>query len=72
MDGLEVSLIIRVDKCTSHRPVVILTLSSHDDDLVNSYKYGANSFIRKSVHFNQLIEAVREFDMSWLVLTEMP
>lgn len=72
MDGFEVLRIIRVDKRTSWLPVIILTSSQSDEDLVNSYKYGANAFIRKPVDFSQLVEAVRQLDMSWIVLNEMP
>ena len=72
MDGLQVLRIIRVDERTNRLPVIILTSSNADEDLVNSYKFGANSFIRKPVDFRQLVEAVRQLNMSWVVLNEMP
>jgi two-component system, response regulator len=72
LDGLEVLRVLRLDKRTSRLPVIILTSSSDDEDSVNSYKFGANAFIRKPVDFRQLVEAVRELDMSWTVLNEIP
>jgi CheY-like chemotaxis protein len=72
MDGLEVLHRIREDERTKVLPVVILTTSSEDKDRVESYKLGANSYVRKPVDFNQFVEAVRQLGLYWLVLNEAP
>ena len=72
MDGLEVLHRIRGDERTKLLPVVVLTTSSEDRDRVESYKLGANSYIRKPVDFNQFAEAVRQLGLYWLVLNEAP
>jgi CheY-like chemotaxis protein len=72
MDGLEVLHRIREDERTKILPVVILTTSSEDKDRVESYKLGANSYVRKPVDFNQFVEAVRQLGLYWLVLNEAP
>ncbi|HEV8537607.1 MAG TPA: response regulator [Bacteroidota bacterium] len=72
MDGLEVLKRLRADNRTSLLPVVILTSSKEESDLVNGYKLGANSYIRKPVDFLQFIEAVKQLQLYWLVLNERP
>ena len=72
MDGLEVLHRIREDERTKVLPVVILTTSSEDKDRLESYKLGANSYVRKPVDFNQFVEAVRQLGLYWLVLNEAP
>jgi CheY-like chemotaxis protein len=72
VDGLEVLHRIRADKRTKVLPVVVLTTSSEDKDRIESYKLGANSYIRKPVDFNQFAEAVRQLGLYWLVLNEGP
>ncbi len=72
MDGLEVLQHIRKDERTRLQPVVILTTSSEDKDRVESYKLGANSYIRKPVDFNRFAEAVHQLGLYWLVLNEAP
>lgn len=72
MDGLEVLQRIRSDARTKLLPVVVLTTSSEDRDRVESYKLGANSYVRKPVDFNQFAEAVNQLGLYWLVLNETP
>ena len=72
MDGLEVLRRVRADKRTEMLPVVILTSSKEEQDLINGYKLGANSYIRKPVDFKQFSEAVRQLGLYWLVLNENP
>ena len=72
VDGLEVLRRIRADERTRLLPVVILTSSKEDTDLVKSYSLGANSYVRKPVDFNQFVEAVRTLGLYWLVLNEAP
>ena len=72
IDGLEVLRRIRADERTRLLPVVILTSSKEEQDLINGYRLGANSYIRKPVDFNQFTEAVRQLGLYWLVLNESP
>ena len=72
LDGLEVLRALRGDQRTRCLPVVILTSSREDQDLVQGYGLGANSYIRKPVDFTQFVEAVRQVGLYWLVLNEDP
>jgi len=72
VDGLEVLKRIRADQRTRLLPVVVLTSSKEEQDLIESYEYGANSYMRKPVDFNQFVEAVRQLGLYWLVLNEAP
>lgn len=72
VDGLEVLRRIRADQRTSLLPVVILTSSKEERDMLEGYKNGANSYVRKPVDFNQFVEAVRQLGLYWLVLNEAP
>src|SRR5512136_428953 len=72
MDGLEFLKRLRADKKTRTLPVVILTTSSEDRDRIESYKLGANSYVRKPVDFIQFSEAVQQLGLYWLVLNETP
>lgn len=72
VDGLEVLKRLRADGRTRLLPVVILTSSKEQQDLVDGYGCGANSYIRKPVDFAQFIEAVRQLGLYWLVLNETP
>lgn len=70
IDGIEVLRCIRADERTRNLPVVILTSSREEQDLINGYESHANSYIRKPVDFAQFTEAVRHIGMYWLVLNE--
>jgi two-component system response regulator len=70
IDGLEVLRRIRADARTKFVPVVILTSSKEEQDLIAGYGSCANSYIRKPVDFTQFTEAVRQIGMYWLVLNE--
>lgn len=70
IDGLQVLRRIRNDERTELVPVVILTSSREEQDLISSYSLGANSYIRKPVDFAQFSEAVRQLGLYWLVLNE--
>jgi two-component system response regulator len=72
LDGLGVLQRIRADERTRRLPVVVLTSSKEQQDLLQSYGLGANSYIRKPVDFNQFTEAMRQLDLYWLVLNEAP
>lgn len=72
MDGLDVLEKLRNDRTTRYLPVVVLTSSREQDDLIGSYDRGANSFIRKPVEFEKFSKAVRELELYWLVLNEAP
>ena len=72
VDGLEVLRRVRADERTRLLPVVILTSSKEQQDLIEGYRGGANSFVRKPVDFNQFADAIRELGMYWLVLNEAP
>jgi two-component system response regulator len=72
IDGLEVLQRIRADTRTKLLPVVILTSSKEDQDILGSYKLGANSYIRKPVDFNKFVDAVRQLELYWMVLNEQP
>lgn len=68
--GLEVLRRIRSSPATATIPVVVLTSSMEESDLVDSYRLGANSYVRKPVDFVQFVEAARQLGLYWLVLNE--
>jgi two-component system response regulator len=72
MDGLQVLERLRADEYTKLIPVVILTSSKEEQDLISGYKSGANSYVRKPVDFNQFVEAVRQIGLYWLLINEPP
>lgn len=72
VDGLEVLRRIRENPRTELLPVVILTSSKEEQDMIRGYKLGANSYVRKPVDFTQFVEAVRQLGLYWLVLNEAP
>ena len=72
MDGLQVLERLRADERTKLTPVVILTSSKEEQDLISGYKSGANSYVRKPVDFNQFTEAVRQIGLYWLLINEAP
>jgi two-component system response regulator len=72
VDGLEVLRRVRADSRTSRLPVVILTSSREEEDLIQGYDLGANSYVRKPVDFAQFVDAVRQLQVYWLVLNEPP
>lgn len=72
VDGLEVLRRIREEESTSLLPVVILTSSKEEQDRINGYKLGANSYVRKPVDFTEFVDAVRQLGLYWLVLNEAP
>ena len=70
VDGLEVLRRLRADELTRLLPVVILTSSNEEQDRVNGYGLGANSYVRKPIDFGQFIDAVRQLGLYWLILNE--
>ena len=72
IDGLEVLRRVRGNEKTRLLPVVVLTSSSEEQDMIESYSLGANSYIRKPVDFNRFSEAVKNLGLYWLVLNESP
>jgi len=72
VDGLEVLRRIRADARTKLLPVVVLTSSKEEQDLLRSYALGANSYVQKPVDFNQFMDAARQLGLYWLLLNERP
>jgi two-component system, response regulator len=72
IDGHEVLRRLRSDERTKMLPVVVLTSSNEERDLVSSYSLGANSYVRKPVDFNEFTEAARQLGLYWLLLNEPP
>jgi two-component system response regulator len=72
IDGLDVLKKIRSDKRTKLIPVVILTSSNEQSDLLSGYELGCNSYIRKPVDFNQFTETVKQLGFYWLLINEIP
>lgn len=72
LDGLDVLRAIRADARTSLLPVVILTASAEDEDLMKGYSLGANAYVRKPVGFAEFAEAAKTVGLFWLLLNEPP
>jgi len=72
LDGFEVLKRLRADARTSLLPVVILTSSKEQQDMLDGYGLGANSYVRKPVDFQQFVESVRQLGLYWLVINERP
>ncbi len=72
LDGIEVLSRMRADERTRYLPVVVLTTSKEESDLIASYGRGANSYVRKPVDFEQFVEAVGQLGLYWLMLNEAP
>jgi CheY-like chemotaxis protein len=72
IDGLEVLRRLRADERTRLLPVVILTSSKEQQDMIDGYGLGANSYVRKPVNFEQFVTAVEQLKLYWLVLNEAP
>ena len=72
IDGLEVLRRLRANERTKLLPVIILTSSKEEQDPINGYKFGCNSYICKPVDFSQFSESVRQLGLYWLVLNETP
>ena len=71
IDGLEVLKAIRSDDRTKLLPVVILTSSLEDEDLIKGYSLGANAYVRKPVDFVEFMESVRQLGLFWLIVNEI-
>jgi two-component system response regulator len=72
LGGFEVLARIRADKRTRLMPVVLLTSSSQEEDMIRGYSSGANSFVRKPVHFERFIDAMRSLGQYWVNVNEVP
>lgn len=72
LNGLEVLQRLRANPLTRRLPVVVLTSSSEEEDIVASYDNGANSYVRKPVSFTEFTEAVKQLGVYWLLINESP
>jgi CheY-like chemotaxis protein len=72
VEGLEVLRRMREDDRTKFLPVIVLTSSDEEQDIIESYRLGANSYVRKPVDFIDFTEAVRQLGLYWLILNEPP
>ena len=70
IDGLEVLRRLRAEKRTQRLPIVLLSSSNERQDVIEGYKSGANSYVRKPIDFNQFVEAIQQLGFYWLALNE--
>lgn len=70
ISGLEVLRRLRKDEQTHYLPIVVLSTSKEDRDIINSYKLGCNSYVRKPVDFNEFLTATQQLGLYWLSLNE--
>ncbi len=72
IDGLEVLRRVRADEHMKLLPVVILTSSKEEQDIISGYRFGCNSYVRKPVNFDEFVQAARQLGLYWLLLNERP
>jgi two-component system response regulator len=72
IDGLEVLRRVRADERTKLTPIVILTSSDEEKDLIESYRLGANSYVQKPVDFTEFADAVQQLGLYWLLVNKTP
>ena len=72
LTGIEVLRRIRANEHTQLLPVIMLTSSREEQDLIESYRNGANSYVRKPIDYDEFLEAVRQLSLYWLILNEPP
>ncbi|MDZ7739523.1 MAG: response regulator [Bacteroidales bacterium] len=72
VDGLEVLKVIKGDEHTKMIPVIVLTSSKEESDMIESYRLGVNSYIVKPVDFDKFVEAIRNLGLYWLLLNQQP
>ncbi len=72
MNGIETLQEIRKHRKTANLPVIILTSSDEEQDMIRSYKFGANSYIRKPIDYNKFQELVQQLGLYWLTMNEVP
>jgi two-component system, response regulator len=72
LDGLEVLKRMRADPHTQFIPVVVLTSSNEEEDIFSSYRFGANSYVRKPIEFHRFADSVRQLGLYWLLINEAP
>ncbi|MDZ7739532.1 MAG: response regulator [Bacteroidales bacterium] len=72
VDGLEVLKVIKGDEYTKMIPVIVLTSSKEESDMIESYRLGVNSYIVKPVDFDKFVEAIRNLGLYWLLLNQQP
>lgn len=72
VDGMEVLRMLKSDERTKEIPVVVLTSSNEDRDIVESYKLGVNSFVSKPVEFDEFAQTIKELGLYWLLVNRLP
>ena len=72
LGGLDVLQKLRQEPLTKFVPVVVMTSSSEEEDIIASYQYGANSYVRKPVEFHRFVDAVGQLGLYWLLINEIP